>query len=119
MSTKIVDLTHPLGRNTPMWPHPGEMPDVEIRRVNFPGRDMGRYTTVLTLKMHHGTHMDAEIHVTPGGWSIDQLPLTSCYGTGVVQAIQTALKAIRGLRGALPYRTQLARTDNRHWQNYR
>ena len=84
MSTKIVDLTHPLGRNTPMWPHVGEMPDVEIRRVAYPGRDHGRYTTVLTLKMHHGTHMDAEIHVTPGGWSIDQLPLTSCYGTGVI-----------------------------------
>jgi kynurenine formamidase len=84
MGIKIVDLTNPFGRNTPLWPHPGLMPDVEIRRVAFPGRDRGRLTTQLTLKMHTGTHMDAEVHVTPGGWTIDKLPLTSCYGTGVV-----------------------------------
>jgi kynurenine formamidase len=84
MTRKIVDLTMPFGRNTPLWPHAGVMNDVKIERVAFPGRDRGRYTTLLTLRMHTGTHMDAEIHVTPGGWSIDKLPLDRCYGTGVI-----------------------------------
>ena len=84
MGIRIVDLSQPLGRNTPLWPHVGVMNDVEIKRVAFPGRDKGRLTTVLTLRMHSATHMDAEVHVTPGGWTIDKLPLTSCYGPGVV-----------------------------------
>ena len=84
MGIRIVDLSQPLGRNTPLWPHVGVMNDVEIKRAAFPGRDKGRLTTVLTLRMHSATHMDAEIHVTPGGWTIDKLPLTSCYGPGVI-----------------------------------
>lgn len=81
---KIVDLANPLGRNTPLWPHMGVMNDVEISRVAFPGRDGGRYTTVLKLRMHSSTHMDAEIHVTPGGWSIEKVPLMNCFGPGVI-----------------------------------
>ncbi len=84
MSINIYDLSQPFGRNTPLWPHAGVMNDVEIKRVTYPGRDRGRLTTVLTLRMHTATHMDAAIHVIPGGWTIDALPLTSCYGTGVI-----------------------------------
>ncbi|MFC1982936.1 cyclase family protein [Chloroflexota bacterium] len=82
---KIVDLSQPWGRRaTPVWPRAGLMNDVKIETVTFPEASRGRYTTLLTMRMHVATHMDAEIHVTPGGWTIDQAPLTSCYGTGVV-----------------------------------
>ena len=84
MGVKVVDLSQPFGRNTPLWPHPGVMQDVEIRRVAYSGRDKKRLTTLLTLKMHTATHMDAEVHVNPKGWSIDKTPLANCYGTGVV-----------------------------------
>ena len=82
---KIVDLSQPFGRSaTPIWPRAGLMNDVKIETVAFPEASRGRYTTLLTMRMHTATHMDAEIHVTPGGWAIDELPLTNCYGTGVV-----------------------------------
>ncbi|MCK5553358.1 MAG: cyclase family protein [Deltaproteobacteria bacterium] len=92
MGLRIVDLSQPFGRNTPLWPHAGVMNDVEIRRVALPGRRDIRYTTLLTLRMHTGTHMDAEAHVTPGGWTIENLPLTSCYGTGVVLDMRYKVK---------------------------
>jgi len=85
MATRIVDLSQPWGRSaTPIWPRAGLMNDVVIQTVSFPAASRGRYTTLLQMRMHTATHMDAEIHVTPGGWTIDKLPLERCYGTGVI-----------------------------------
>lgn len=76
--------TKPLVRNTPLWPHAGVQNDVEIRRVAFPGRDKGRYTTLLTLRMYTATHMDAEVHVTPERVDHRETALNQFYETGVV-----------------------------------
>jgi len=82
---KIVDLSLPFGRSaTPIWPRAGLMNDLKIETVAFPEASGGRYTTLLTMRMHTATHMDAMIHVTPGGWTISDIPLTDCYGTGVI-----------------------------------
>jgi kynurenine formamidase len=89
MGIKIYDLSQPFGRNTPIWPWTGFMQDIIIQRVaywernRFPG-GCKKYTTVITAKMHSATHMDAAAHVIDHGQYIDQVPLTSCYGTGVV-----------------------------------
>jgi kynurenine formamidase len=80
---KIVDLSQSFGRNTPLWPWPGQMVDIAIERVAFYERDQ-KLTTKITTKMHAATHTDAPAHVLPGGKYIDEMPLESFYGTGVV-----------------------------------
>jgi kynurenine formamidase len=85
MGIRIVDMSEPWGKGyTPVWPRAGLMNDVIRETVTWPAAAKGRYTTLLTMRMHTATHMDALIHVTPGGWSIDELPLTRCFGTGVI-----------------------------------
>jgi kynurenine formamidase len=93
MATKIYDLSQPFYSGIPLWPWP-VMYDTEIKRVTFPefatfpydpkrGR-VNKMTTVITTKMHASTHMDAPLHVLEGGLSVDKIPLSSCYGEGVV-----------------------------------
>jgi kynurenine formamidase len=88
MALKFYDLSQPFGANTPCWPWP-VMTDTEIYRVSFPERDrfpggVNKLTTVIKTKFHISTHMDAPIHVLQGGLTIDQIPLSSCYGEGVI-----------------------------------
>ena len=88
MAIKFYDLSQPFGANTPLWPWP-TMTDVSIHRVSFPERDrfpggVNKLTTVITTKFHASTHMDAPSHVLQDGLMVDQIPLSSCYGTGVI-----------------------------------
>lgn len=72
---KLIDLTHPLGPNTPSWTGScGFSHDIKL--------DYDEHTTdvsfrVQQIKMHAGvgTHMDAPAHIIPGGLSIDQLSI--------------------------------------------
>jgi len=93
MALKIYDLSQPFYSGIPLWPWP-VMYDIEISRVTFPefatfphdpkeGR-VNKMTTVIKTKFHASTHMDAPLHVLEGGLTIDQIPLSSCYGEGVV-----------------------------------
>lgn len=80
---EIVDLSQSFGRNTPLWPWPGMMVDIQIERVAYLERDQ-KLTQKITTKMHAATHTDAPVHVLQDGKYIDEMPLTSFYGTGVV-----------------------------------
>lgn len=86
---EIVDLSQSFGRNTPLWPWPGQMTDVMIERVAYIERDQ-KLTTRITTKMHVATHTDAPAHVLVDGKYIDAMPLSSYYGTGVVIDMQKA-----------------------------
>ncbi len=88
MAIKFYDLSQPFGAMVPLWPWP-TMVDTTIERVSFPERDrfpggVNKMTTVIKTKFHASTHMDAPLHVLQGGTSIDQIPLSSCYGEGVI-----------------------------------
>ena len=88
MATKIYDLSQPFKQGIPLWPWP-VMTDISIMRVSYPERDrypggVNKLTTVVTTKFHAGTHLDAPSHVLDGGMNIEDIPLESCYGTGVV-----------------------------------
>lgn len=67
---KIVDLTRPI--NT-------DLPGVEIRPAKQLETD-GWNATTLSLYSHSGTHMDAPCHFVPGGATLDQQTLATCYG---------------------------------------
>ena len=100
---RIIDLSQPFGVNTPIWPWP-TMNDVEIKRVAFHERDQ-KTTSVITTKMHASTHTDAPYHALNDGKTIDQMPLDSFYGTGVVISIPTKKWEVitpKHLEGAKP-----------------
>jgi len=89
--TKIYDLSHPWGVDTPLWPFPGPRQDLVFPRGQYLGRFHKR-TMTYTGTLHAGTHMDAPNHVLHeeevdrerNGYSLNELPLEYCIGTGVI-----------------------------------
>ncbi len=63
----VVDLTHPLGPDTPVWP--GNPP---FAMVPVAGHVLGGFDqNAIALWEHTGTHLDAPLHRVPGGVSVD------------------------------------------------
>ncbi len=67
---RVVDLTHVLGTNMPVFP--GNDP-MRIDVLFTFERD-GYYANRLDLAEHTGTHMDAPLHFAPGGQSVHEIP---------------------------------------------
>jgi kynurenine formamidase len=89
--TKIHDLSQPWGVDTPLWPFPGPRQDLLFPRGQYLERFHKR-TMTYTGTLHAATHMDAPNHVLHeeevdrkrNGYSLDELPLEYCVGTGVI-----------------------------------
>jgi kynurenine formamidase len=80
---RFYDLSHPWGHNAPLWPY---FPDVKIERFHYMAKS-GVLSQQITTFMHCTTHTDAPAHVVEGTRFIDQVPLSSYFGTGVVVSI--------------------------------
>ncbi len=76
----IIDLSLSLGEETPTYP--GD-PEISIRLWAVIDRD-GYYMNVLKLGEHSGTHVDAPAHFLPGGKTVDEMPLESFMGPGIL-----------------------------------
>jgi kynurenine formamidase len=80
---QFYDLSHPWGHNAPLWPY---FPDVKIERFHYMAKS-GVLSQQITTFMHCTTHTDAPAHVVEGARFIDEVPLSSYFGTGVVVSI--------------------------------
>ena len=80
---EFYDLSHPWGHNAPLWPY---FPDVKIERMHYHAKS-GVLSQQITTFMHCTTHTDAPAHVIEGTPFIDEVPLSSYFGTGVVVSI--------------------------------
>jgi kynurenine formamidase len=80
---QFFDLSHPWGHDAPLWPY---FPDVRIERFHYHAKS-GVLSQQITTFMHCTTHTDAPAHVIEGTPFIDELPLASYFGTGVVVSI--------------------------------
>jgi len=80
---EFYDLSHPYGHNAPLWPY---FPDIKIERFHYHAKS-GVLTQQITTYMHVTTHSDAPAHVIEGTRYIDEVPLSSYFGTGVVVSI--------------------------------
>jgi kynurenine formamidase len=80
---QFFDLSHPWGHNAPLWPY---FPDVRIERFHYHAKS-GVLSQQITTFMHCTTHSDAPAHVIEGLRYIDEVPLSSYFGTGVVVSI--------------------------------
>lgn len=88
MGYKLYDLSWPVTNNGPMWPHRGMFEDRMVKRIcnhstGLPG-GVTRQVCVWDAIFHSFTHMDAPAHEKTGGYFANQIPLETCYGTGVV-----------------------------------
>jgi len=77
---KVVDLTHPISENTPVYP--GD-PMVQIKTSSEIGKD-GYADHLVSFGTHVGTHMDAPAHMIPGGKKLGQFPIEKFVGSGTL-----------------------------------
>jgi kynurenine formamidase len=77
---RLVDLSQPLGPQTPLWPGGG---DFSVKTSSSYEQD-GCYDRLLSLPEHIGTHVDAPAHFAPTGFRIDELPLERLVGPALV-----------------------------------
>ena len=81
--SKIVDLTYTFDSTTIYWPT--EKPMVHQRERH--GMTPAGYfyaSAKFAAPEHGGTHMDAPIHFSQGGATVDQIPLSGCVGPAAV-----------------------------------
>ncbi|MFH1053670.1 MAG: cyclase family protein [Candidatus Woesearchaeota archaeon] len=80
----IIDLTYPLGEGMLKYPSDPEFAAeavssqnewVESGKDGFSGFKTNSGYMNLMMRNHHGTHIDAPAHKTPGGKTIDTFPL--------------------------------------------
>ena len=76
----IVDLTLPLGPDTPVAE--GD-PAITLTRIHSHGAD-GYQVTHICLGSHSGTHLDAPRHFLPNGATLDTIPVSRFIRTGWV-----------------------------------
>ncbi len=77
---KIIDLTLPLDNKTPAYP--GD-PKIEVKQI-ADLKDDGWREKRLHLNTHCGTHVDAPAHFLAAGENLDEIPLTSFFGEGLI-----------------------------------
>jgi len=88
MTVKLYDLSWPNVYMGPQWPHMGMFRERVLRRAmehtaGVPGGG-SRQVSIWESNMHTATHLDAPAHEKVGGYFANQIPLDTCYGTGVV-----------------------------------
>lgn len=69
--TRIIDLSHPITDDMPLWP--GD-PPTTIARYSTVAQD-GYALNSLTIGEHSGTHIGAPTHFNQQGWSVDHIPI--------------------------------------------
>lgn len=70
---RIVDLSHPLGGTTPVYPGDGA---VRVTHIGGTSIQVSR----IDFSVHTGTHMDAPYHLLEDAPTIDRVPLERCSG---------------------------------------
>ena len=90
--TKIIDLTHSFDEHTLYWPNsPGGF---ELKRLAY-GPTPGGYfysSFAFCAPEHGGTHLDAPIHFSATGKTIDQIPLSQLIAPAVVIDVSSKTK---------------------------
>jgi arylformamidase len=78
--TKLVDLSHPWDWHTPPWSGYPSSKIYYFQRL----QDQGIVSQYIETSLHMGTHIDAQMHITPNGGDIESIPLDTLYSDGVI-----------------------------------
>jgi kynurenine formamidase len=81
---KIIDLTHPFSSRTLYWPTVEEGFKLRVDAAGV--TDKGYYYSANSFcaSEHGGTHIDAPVHFSRGGASVDRIPLERLVAPAVV-----------------------------------
>ena len=83
----IIDISRPIGPDTPVWPgDPPVVVEPVARLRDGDPADVSR----LALGTHTGTHVDPPAHFLPGTATVDALPLDVLIGPAVVAQFSSA-----------------------------
>lgn len=85
MSQDWIDISHPLWHGMPKL---SLLPEVELDTYAKLSDGAHVTSSVLTVPLHAGTHIDAPCHIVEGGKSIDQIPQERFQGPGVVATVR-------------------------------
>ena len=77
---KIIDLTHPIAENMPMYPGT----DAPTLRMAYSHNEYGFMETLISLYSHTGTHIDAPAHLYANGLTLDKYPIEQFVGKALV-----------------------------------
>lgn len=83
----MIDLSRVIYDGMPKIP---ALPDVHIQKCFDLAKGHPLNVTEMTIPCHAGTHVDAPIHIVENGKSIEQMPLDSFVGPGVVISVEKA-----------------------------
>jgi len=80
--SRLIDLTHAFEADTIVWPTERNFQLILQHAGETPG---GYYYASNRLEMaeHGGTHLDAPIHFSRGGQTLDQIPIERLVGAGI------------------------------------
>ncbi|MBN1481985.1 cyclase family protein [candidate division KSB1 bacterium] len=84
-STTIIDLSHPIAENMPLWP--GD-PKTKIETCATVAQD-GYMLNQVTIGEHTGTHIGAPRHFSATGRSVDNIPPQHLFAECAVLDVQT------------------------------
>lgn len=76
---RVIDLGHSIQATDPSW---DGAPAYQRSVVATIGKD-GYAGGKITIEEHFGTHVDAPAHFSPGGWTVDRIPVDRLYRAGV------------------------------------
>ncbi len=76
---RLIDLGHVIRSTDPSWDAAPPYQRSVVATIDKDGYTGGK----ITIEEHFGTHVDAPAHFSPGGWTVDQIPVDRLYRTGV------------------------------------
>jgi kynurenine formamidase len=79
----FVELSQEWGAHTPVFPG---FADIQVRRLTTHAAH-GVLSQHFVTVMHHGTHVNAPVHLVQGGAGVGELGLETFFGTGTVLAV--------------------------------
>jgi arylformamidase len=110
--TRLIDISPPIRPDLAVWP--GDVPPQRIVQQSHAAGDDSELSA-LHATVHLGAHLDAPIHIRPGGATIDQLPLDLFVGPCTVIRVSVppgGLVAPEQLPASLPTPRVLIATDS-------
>jgi len=84
IAKSVVDLTHPLSEETPVYP--GSMSFSIFEKSKIVAN--GKKTSEIRLTTHTGTHIDAPAHVFSNGKTVDKISLDEIMGKALLLSLK-------------------------------
>lgn len=104
---KLVDLTHPISENMPVYP--GTEQPIIITGCSI--EETGFLEKKITFFSHTGTHIDAPAHMLKDHSTLNMLPIEHFYGPALMLDFTDFIPKYIGVKELEPYQAKLQDVD--------